>query len=248
MALVSPDNDFLSIHSEYNGKVSDNEPSGRHKKMKSCCLCSTLASPATRPVWDTPVHESSNFVALPSLGSLVEGWLLLVPREHYISMGALPVGLVPEMEEMKTQLGEQVRSGFGEVCVFEHGPAFASRKVGCSVDHAHLHIVPLTFDIEEAARPFMPHDSEWSRASWNECREAHLAGRDYLYFEQPLGLGCISTHSDFGSQVFRKAIASQIGRPDDYNWREFPELDKVAATINVFDHAANSPEGTACAR
>ena len=110
-------------------------------RMKTCCLCSALASPTTRPVWDIPVLESSNFVVLPSLGSLLEGWLLLVPREHYVSMGALPVAIAPEMEEMKAQLGEQVRSRFGEVCVFEHGPAFASRKVGCSVDHAHLHIV-----------------------------------------------------------------------------------------------------------
>jgi hypothetical protein len=163
-------------------------------------------------------------------------------------MGALPVALAPEMEEMKAQLSEQVRSRFGEVCVFEHGPAFANHKVGCSVDHAHLHIVPLTFDIEEAARPYMPHDSEWSRASWSECRQAHLAGRDYLYFEQPLGSGFISTHSDFGSQVFRKAIASQIGRPGDFNWREFPELDTVSRTINVFAHAAYPPEGIARAR
>jgi ATP adenylyltransferase len=216
--------------------------------MKKCCLCSTLASPATRPVWDTAVLESSNFVALPSLGSLVEGWLLLIPKQHYLSMGALPVALVSEMEEMKAQLGEQVKSRFGEVCIFEHGPAFESRNVGCSVDHAHLHLVPLTFDIEEAARPFMPHDSEWSKASWSECQEAHLAGRDYLYFEQPFGYGRISTHTDFGSQVFRKAIASQIGRPDQFNWREFPEMDTVARTINVFAHAANSPEGIARAR
>lgn len=216
--------------------------------MKKCCLCSTLALPAARPVWDTPVLESSNFVALPSLGSLVEGWLLLVPREHYISMGALPVALVSEMEEMKAQLAEQVGSRFGEVCVFEHGPAFESRKVGCSVDHAHLHIVPLAFDLEKAANPFMPHDSEWSKAAWGQCREAHLAGRDYLYFEQPLGSGCISTHSEFGSQVFRKAIASQIGRPNDFNWREFPELDTVARTINVLAHAEYSFEGIACAQ
>jgi ATP adenylyltransferase len=216
--------------------------------MKKCCLCSTLASPATRPVWDTAVLESSNFVVLPSLGSLVEGWLLLLPKQHYLSMGALPVALVSEMEKMKAQLGEQVKSQFGEVCIFEHGPAFESRNVGCSVDHAHLHLVPLTFDIEEAARPFMPHDSEWSKASWSECQEAHLAGRDYLYFEQPFGYGRISMHPDFGSQVFRKAIASQIGRPDQFNWREFPELDTVARTINVFAHAAYSPEGIARVR
>jgi ATP adenylyltransferase len=158
-------------------------------------------------------------------------------------MGALPAALVPEMQQIKAELGELVSIRFGEVCVFEHGPAFARRKVGCSVDHAHLHIVPFAFDIEKAARPFMPHASEWSRASWSDCREAHLAGRDYLYFEQPIGQGCISTHSDFGSQVFRKAIASQLGRPDDFNWREYPEVQTVTRTINAFAHAAYSAEG-----
>jgi ATP adenylyltransferase len=210
--------------------------------MKTCCLCSNLAFGVSPEAWDRPVFESDHFVALPSLGSLVEGWLLLVPKQHYISMGALPTSLVTEMEEMKAKVGAHVRSQYGEICIFEHGPAVPSRNVGCSVDHAHLHIVPLTFDIAESARPFMPPDSEWRRASWSECREAHRAGNDYLYFEQPFGFGSISTHRDFGSQIFRKAIAFQIGRPDEFNWREHPELDTVARTINVFAHAAHSHE------
>ena len=216
--------------------------------MKTCCLCSISVAEAPRHSWDNPVFESRNFVAVPSLGSLVEGWLLLLPKMHLLSMGALPEELVAEMEDMKAKIGAHVRNEYGEICVFEHGPALASGKVGCSVDHAHLHVVPLTVDLSEAARPFMPHDSEWRRASWSECREAHLAGRDYLYFEQPFGYGRISTHTEFGSQVFRKAIASKIGRPDQFNWREFPEMDTVARTINVFAHAANSPEGIARAR
>lgn len=211
--------------------------------MKTCCLCSISASVAPRESWDNPVFESRNFIAVPSLGSLVEGWLLLVPKEHLLSIGALPEELVGEMEDMKAKIIAHVRKEYGEICLFEHGPASASGKVGCSVDHAHLHIVPLTVDIAEAARPFMPYDSVWSRASWKDCREAHLAGRDYLYFEQPIGYGRISTHRDFGSQVFRKAIASQIGRPDEFNWREHPELDTVARTISVFAHAAYSVEG-----
>lgn len=211
--------------------------------MTTCCLCSNLASGVVRQSWDNPVFESRNFVALPSLGSLVEGWLLLVPKKHFISMGALPEELVTEMEDMKAKITAHVGNEYGEACVFEHGPAFASRKVGCSVDHAHLHIVPFAINLAEAARPFMPHDSEWSKASWSECREAHRTERDYLYFEQPLGYGNISTHADFGSQVFRRAIASQIGRPDEFNWREHPELDNVARTINVFAHAAYSLEG-----
>jgi ATP adenylyltransferase len=211
--------------------------------MNTCCLCLNLVPGVARQSWDNPVFESQNFVALPSLGSLVEGWLLLVPKTHFISLGALPEALVTEMDDMKAKVTAHVRNEYGEICVFEHGPAFASRKVGCTVDHAHLHIVPLAFNLAEATQPFMPHDSEWSKASWSECRVAHRAGKDYLYFEQQLGHGNISTHTDFGSQVFRKAIASKIGRPDEFNWREHPELDTVARTINVFAHAPYFPEG-----
>jgi len=213
--------------------------------MTTCCLCSNLASGDTRQSWDTPVFESRNFVAFPSLGSLVEGWLLLVPKEHFISMAAIPPELVAEMEGMKARISAYVADIYGEVCIFEHGPAFANRKVGCSVDHAHLHIVPIAFSLAEAARPFMPLDSEWNTASWHECREAYRVGRDYLYLEQPLGNGIICTRTDLGSQIFRKAIASKIGRADEFNWRDFPELDTVAKTISVFTDAAYSPEGIA---
>jgi ATP adenylyltransferase len=211
--------------------------------MTTCSLCSSLASNAMRESWDNHVFESLNFVALPSLGSLVEGWLLLLPKKHFISLGALPEELVAEMEDMKTKITAHVENEYGQACVFEHGPAFASRKVGCSVDHAHLHVVPFAFNLAEAARPFMPNCSAWAKGSWSECRRAHRDGRDYLYFEQPLGDGSISTHADFGSQIFRKAIASQLGRPAEFNWREYPEFDNIARTINVFAHAAYSIEG-----
>jgi diadenosine tetraphosphate (Ap4A) HIT family hydrolase len=124
--------------------------------MTTCCLCSNRAASAVRQSWDNPVFESRNFAAIPSLGSLVEGWLLLVPKKHFISMGALPEELVAEMEGMKAKITAHVGNEYGEACVFEHGPAFASRKVGCSVDHAHLHIVPFAFNLAEAARLLCP--------------------------------------------------------------------------------------------
>jgi hypothetical protein len=71
----------------------------------------------------------------------------------------------------------------------------------------------------------------WKPAGFEECRSAHLAGQDYLYLEQPVGFGRIATHRDFGSQVFRRAIAATLGVPTEYNWRENPQLPKIQATI-----------------
>jgi diadenosine tetraphosphate (Ap4A) HIT family hydrolase len=62
--------------------------------MKNCCFCERGAADE---FWNKPVFETSKFVVLPSLGSLVEGWLLLIPRKHAICLGALDRKLVPEM-------------------------------------------------------------------------------------------------------------------------------------------------------
>ena len=69
--------------------------------MTNCRLCSDLLRQDTVEDWDEPLFESPNFVVLPSLGALVEGWLLLVPKKHFICMGELPDSVANEMQEVK---------------------------------------------------------------------------------------------------------------------------------------------------
>jgi ATP adenylyltransferase len=199
--------------------------------MENCCLCSNVASGAAQE-WNRPLLESRNFVVLPSVGSLVEGWLLIVPRDHHISMGALPDLLADEMRSLKHRLASRLRLLYGELCAFEHGPARLERRVGCGVDHAHLHIVPVAFDLADAAAPFLPSDVSWAQGGWDQCRAAYLSGKDYLYLEQPIGVGRIAVHDSFGSQVFRKAIAAKIGVPEQFNWREYPQPHIASQTVN----------------
>lgn len=201
--------------------------------MSTCCLCSNLVSDGANEFWSRPLFESPNFVVLPSLGSLVEGWVLIVPKEHFISMGALSPDLLCEMDQVKTDVIGTLGRKYGELCAFEHGPCAANRKVGCGVDHAHLHIVPLDFDLVSAARPFMPPEAEWLDATWESCRAAFEKGQDYLYVEQPLGIGRISVHLSFGSQILRKAVAARLGVSEQFSWREYPQIEVVARTIRA---------------
>lgn len=121
---------------------------------------------------------------------------------------------------------------YGSVVAFEHGPSKARLSVGCGVDHAHLHLVPVSFDLAMSVSPMLPGGATWKPAGIEECRNAHRLGKDYLYVEQPIGSGRIAT-GDMGSQLFRRVIASQIGDPDEYNWREHPHIDNVMATITT---------------
>jgi len=199
--------------------------------MSMCCLCSNLAAGGLKQKWDEPLFDSNNFLALPSLGSIVEGWMLLVPKKHYLSIGAMPVDLVHEMMDFKAYVAAQLMRKYGTLCAFEHGPSSLERQVGCGVDHAHIHIVPVGFDLILAAQPYLPKDIRWTHGDLYECRSAFARGDDYLYVEQPIGKGHIAVHAKFGSQIFRKAIASQLGVPGRYNWREYPNHEKISQTI-----------------
>ena len=187
--------------------------------MKVCQLCDQLGCSNQSAEWNKPLFESPNFVVLPSLGALVEGWLLLVPKKHYICFGAMPSSLDFEMSKLKDFVRSVLEQHYGQIWAFEHGPHKPNCDVGCSVDHAHLHLVPLKFDLVSAMDSFLPQAASWIEANPNECRASYGRGEDYLYLEHPTGKTQMISHSGIGSQLFRRAIAAQIGIPQQFNWR-----------------------------
>jgi ATP adenylyltransferase len=209
--------------------------SSRPANPVPCALCSCIAEPRDR--WDQPLFESQNFVAIPSLGSLVEGWLLVVPRQHLISSGAIAPDLRNEFATFKQEVSARLSSVYGDICAFEHGPCGPSREVGCGVDHAHVHLVPLGFDLVDAANMYVPAGA-WEAASWSECSRVAAEGLDYLFIEQPLGVGRIAVAQKFGSQILRRAIASSIGKPDEFNWRSHRHERNIDKTISTFSSLA----------
>ena len=198
--------------------------------MSSCTLCNAN-SPEP---WNAPLIESSNFSVLPSLGALVEGWVLLVPRQHFLSVGAIPESLLREMDSLKETVRDFLETRYGAVSMFEHGPGAKQRKVGCGVDHAHLHMIPAAFDLAKAVEPYLPSGAEWATAKPTSCRDAAQSGEDYLYLEQPMGRARIIRDPNIGSQLFRRAVADILGAPTTFDWRTNPQIENVSRTIQVF--------------
>lgn len=186
----------------------------------------------SRPAWDTVLFESPNFVALPTVGALVKGWLLIVPRKFHLCYGALDESLFAEFESFKSEVVSAVENCFGQVAVFEHGPASKLRSSGCGVDHAHVHVVPTEIDLVQAASKLQDSLNWQEVPSLRSSRSIFTQGVDYLYVEQPIGAGFICCHSSFPSQLMRRVIANFLGAPERYDWRRHPMLENVLATIS----------------
>src|SRR5260370_1238798 len=99
--------------------------------MDHCYLCDELNADIPK-AWNEPLFESTNFVVIPSLGALIQGWLLLVPRKHHICMGSLAEDSLHEMLQMKAAIASVMQQEYGSVCAFEHGPSKQQSQVGIS--------------------------------------------------------------------------------------------------------------------
>ncbi len=202
-----------------------------------CRFCKVFAFRPTVPnegvqSFEKILFQSKNFAVFPSLGALIEGWLLIVPKDHALCLGALSHELHSELDELRRQVSRALKECYGPVTVFEHGPACPNHLVGCGVDHAHLHVLPTQINLIEGVKEIFPEPLEWkSVVSIQETAFYYEAGLPYLYVEQSPGQGYVTTHPNLQSQMFRKVIARHVGRPERFNWREFPETANIRSTV-----------------
>lgn len=183
--------------------------------------------------YDAPVLETAHFSAIPTLGSLVDGWLLLIPKAHVSALADLPEDLKGEFENALRLVKTMVQARFGEAVLFEHGARSSGSLTGCGVDHAHMHIVPLD------ARKFQPEligtDLHWDRVDElptrlsTECRE-------YLWF-QAGDRTAVAFPGAPTSQYFRRVVAQLVGKPEEWNYRDFPHHQSVRSTLAAFGGA-----------
>ena len=197
-----------------------------------CRLCDAQRHRGLQNVWDRILCESPEFIALPTVGAIVEGWLLIVPKDHYLCAGAMEPELLVRLDRFVGVVADRVEREYGEVAIFEHGPSCVGEPVGCTVDHAHIHIVPTRHNLVAGARDLAPRTLQWRRAAGlDDARDLHLRRLPYLYVEQPRGIVHIATGPGIPSQLFRRVVAQFMGAPERYDWRQFPETRNVEATI-----------------
>ena len=201
----------------------------------------TLSYKSVFKRWFHILFETENFIAIPSVGALVEGWLLIIPKQPHICIGSMDLAAIAELRGFVKEVKASLESLYGDVVAFEHGPAGVHRPVGCGIDYAHLHLVPFPQTILALARDEFPLLA-WSPANGLEtCVDYFKKAQDYLYVEDPFEGSFIASGPNIPSQLFRRLIAKKVYRPQKYDWRQYPEEATISATLDRISTSCATP-------
>lgn len=175
------------------------------------------------------VAESQNFFVFPSLGQLVEGYLLICSQEHFLGLSQIHEEHFQELENVKESVRQLLSREYREPIFFEHGCIEETKKAGCCVAHAHLHAIPLETDI----LPYIQKNFHGRKInSLYELRQ-QKGSLGYFYYEnQRKEQYIFELNERVPSQYLRQVIAAQVGVPENWDWRAFPFRDKVLRTYD----------------
>ena len=178
---------------------------------------------------DRILYESKNFVVFPALGQIVEGYLLIAPKKHYIAMGEIPSRLYSELSSVCEKVRKILSENYQKPLFFEHGPVSQTKRGGCCVDHAHFHAVPVNVDIlDDLAKHFEYKEIK----SFNELKKQFKKGAPYFYYESSSEEKYLFKIPEVvPSQYIRRLVAYKIGKPGRWDWRIYRGMDKLLRTV-----------------
>ncbi len=86
--------------------------------------------------------ETKSFRIVADVHPLTEGHVLIIPKSHLSCAGEFSSNIFNEYESLYKQFSLFLRDTYGKISTFEHG------KIGQTVFHAHVHLLPYTGSIE----------------------------------------------------------------------------------------------------
>lgn len=179
---------------------------------------------------DCIIYESDNFYVTNELGSLVQGFLMIVPKAHILSVAQFPQHYYAEYAEVCADVERILKSAFGEkkiVAFFEHGSGPSGMSAHeKSIVHAHTHVV--------IDHPIQKKYLEMIKMQPIEDISIAADTHYFSYQEGTYGqlLICMDPEVYVQRQFPRQVIAEQIGlAPGQYNWRNVEFSENVKASL-----------------
>ncbi|BAH06987.1 HIT family protein [Clostridium kluyveri] len=180
---------------------------------------------------DRIVYETKNWVVMPTLGGFIKGYLLIVTKQHFISISTCPEELFSELEYLVKAVKRVFINVYNSPAImFEHGAISQFKRGGCCVDHVHLHILPYNGDIiGEIIKDDTKH--ELVKSFYDVKNVVIKHNNPYIFYEDNFGRRYVLFNKYFPSQYIRKIVCNKLGISEHWDWRSKFFLENMVDTI-----------------
>jgi diadenosine tetraphosphate (Ap4A) HIT family hydrolase len=197
----------------------------------TCALCCALHDEQKmggKPKMENiHLHETPRFVIMPCIGPLVPGHVLIVGKEHYLSLASMGREAIAEYEELVRVAAQRPPFSTQGILEAEHGSTAAERAGACVV-HAHIHLMP---GLQKHSGMF---DGGLKLIKAGTCLlELASITSPYIFVRGNLRRWCVYEASCLHSQMIRRTLCEVLGR-DDINWKQSPRYDWIESTIKAW--------------
>lgn len=175
------------------------------------------------------LRSTDNFLVIVDISPITRGHLLIIPREHYLSFGAVPQEQRPECDALISETIGVLTSFYSPPIIMEHGSSNCLHGGAC-IAHAHLQVVPCNIDILPAMHKFGP------RMLMDFWHMSELAASDkpYLYLRNQKGDMYVAENiAGIEKQFIRKEIGIRMNIPyPEWDWRLNKRLQLLHETYH----------------
>ena len=199
----------------------------------TCRFCSILKGEKYFDIIDTPIIENDDYYLLSSVGAMVEGWSLIVPKEHQYSMKEHYSN--SKFYDFANRCISVIEKAYciDRVIIFEHGANKFGSMTACGTNHCHIHIVPFSDSLQNDINDYFP----FKKTTFDKV-SAIAKDSEYLLYADVLEKidksDCyIHVLQEPISQFFRRIIAAKLGCPNQYNYKENKNLEISNATYKT---------------
>lgn len=201
----------------------------KYNKEHDCPFCNINKTKIENKILD----ETKYFYITPTLGSIVDGYILITTKRHVNSMVNLNI---EELEEYKILI-EKYREIFKNIykkypIIFEHGTPNLEENKASSVIHAHTHIVNHNYKNENTLL---------EELNFNKTNKIAMDSKNnYIFYINSDGEKYITYNFKPISQFMRIEIAKDLNMLDKYDWRKNNFDDNIILTVTKIKEYFNN--------
>lgn len=168
---------------------------------------------------------SKTFLVFPSVGALVPGHILIVPKRHITAMAHLTESELTELKDLVKFLAKMLAEIYGKkIILMEHGTLLNRCNSGACVSHAHFHLMPCEISLL--------HFVQFNRIKVDiDKLNREQIKIDYLLYSDDCDSFFYSEADSIISQYFRKEIFERMNLTGYWNWVIDQRINEMMQTI-----------------